>query len=309
MQVNAKNLEKFHAWLLARGRTEGTADVYLINVRTCGADPKGITHRLVGGDLAPKTRRLNLAALRAWAKFGKDLELADVLSDLRLPPARRQKAKIPLDQPAWRAIVQHIQHDAILTEPMRHTLLIMARRGLRCSDVLRMRRTDIVRAIDTGRLVYEGKGRKRIEIDATPIMPSLEALRGFKGWDRVRELISTSTAPIIARKSVIRASKTVGKDIGIEDMTPHRFRHTFATRFLAELQGDPNALVKLQRFMDWESIQTASGYVNSVSGSELDRVGASLVSLLDAGASSTSGVSTTRKVRRRAVVPGGRQGR
>lgn len=277
MEITEKNLGKFRTWMLERGRSSDTADLYVLNLRKCSGDPKGITHRLISGDLAPNTTRTNLQALRAWATYTRDDEFMRRLADIRLAPARRIKSKLPLGADDWRKVVRHIQTCQIKPEAMRHVLLIMAMRGLRAGDVLRIRRSEIVRSLDTGKLSYEGKGRKRIEYSADPIMEPLRALAAIKGWERVRDLITTSKSPRGAGRKVWRAAMRTASAAGIPRVNPHRYRHTFATRFLAELQGDPNAIVKLQQYMNWESIETASRYVDQVSRDELDKVGAGLI--------------------------------
>lgn len=276
MQITDKNLDKLRQWLIDRGRSEDTAALYVVNIRSCAAVPQGLTYRLVSGDLAPNTVRTNLASLRAWATFSKDAELLLRLDDLRLPPARRVKHKPPLGLETWRKVVRHLRSCKIRPEPMRNVLLIMALRGMRSGDVLRMRRTEVARALETGKLAYEGKGRKRIEFDIAPIRDQLVALSQVKGWDRVRDLLGTGTRKSISRK-VWRAAIRTAKAAGVHEMNPHRYRHTFATAFLGELRGDPNAIVKLQKYMAWESMNTAARYVDSVSITELDKIGADLI--------------------------------
>lgn len=279
MEISSKNLERFRSWVMERGRSDTTAGRYVLNVRTCGADPKGITHRLVSGDLAPNTLRCNRAALQAWATFASDDVLRKRLIDIRLPPARRVRTKQPLAVDPLRTLVRHIQSCDMRPgdEPMRHVLLIMALRGFRSGDVLRMRRAEVVRALATGKIGYEGKGRKRIEFSAQPIMAQLQALAEYKGWDRVRDLIGTGSPEAMSRK-VWRAARRIAAQIGITEMNPHRFRHTFATNFLNQLKGDPNAIVKLQKHMQWESIGTAARYVDAVNQDELDAIGDGLAS-------------------------------
>jgi integrase len=282
MEITDRNLGKFEAWLLERGRTQGTADAYVINLRSCAADRRGITHRLVAGDLAPNSLRTNLAALRSWAVFIEDPKLSKRLGDIRLPPARRIHTKQPLGMETWRSLIKHLKICEVPSEAMRQVLLLMAIRGFRSGDVLRLRRTEILRALATGKLVYEGKGRKRIEFDTKPFRAQLEALAQIKGWERVRDLIAKSADPKVASVKVWRAARRAAKELGIPDMNPHRFRHTFATRYLEQLRGDPNAIIKLQKFMGWESMNTAARYVDAVSQDELDEIGAGLVSgLLD----------------------------
>lgn len=278
MEITTQNLARFTAWLAERGRSDDTALLYVTNLRSCAADGKGLTHRLVAGKLAPNTLRTNLAALRAWARYSRDTELADRLSDIRLPPARRVNSKIPLEVDQWKQSLRHLRDCTTISEPMRQVLCIMAKRGMRCGDVLRLKRTDVSRALATGKLVYEGKGRKRIEISAAPIRDELVALSKLRDWERVRDLITPGAKSTrSAGKRVWRAAKRTAAQIGVADMTPHRYRHTFASHYLRALAGDPNAIIKLQKHMGWESMTTAARYVDHVSQDELDVIGERLV--------------------------------
>lgn len=278
MEITDRNLDKFKAWLQERGRAGGTADAYVTNLRSCAADAKGLTHRLVAGQLAPNSLRTNLAALRAWAVFAEDPKFHKRLGDIRLPPARRIHTKQPLEVAVLRKVIRHVKTCRMQNEAMRQVILIMAIRGFRCGDVLRLRRTEVMRALSTGKLVYEGKGRKRLEFSAEPLRAQLQALAEMKNWERVRDLITTSQNPKVASVKVWRAARRTAKKAGIPDMNPHRYRHTFATRYLEQLRGDPNAIIKLQKYMGWESINTAARYVDAVSQDELDEIGAGLVS-------------------------------
>ncbi len=280
LEITPKNLLAFRAWMAERGRSDDTAELYVHNLRSCAANPRGLTHRLVAGELAPNTVRTNLASLRAWAKFTGDDRLAKRLSDIRLPPARRVRTKLPLPAADWKKVVRHLHTCPLEPEAMRHVLLIMAIRGFRSGDVLRMKRTEVLRSLATGKLTYEGKGRKRIEFSAEPIRDQLQALAQIKGWDRVRDLLWTGGSRRGLSRKVWRAALRTAKGCGIPEMNPHRYRHTVATMFLAEMAGDPNAIVKLQQWMAWESMGTAARYVDQISVDELDRIGAGLAKKL-----------------------------
>ena len=269
---------------MKRGRDEGTAELYLGNLRKCAEDPKGLTHRLVGKKLSPNARRTNKAALAAWAVFTKDAELALEIKEIKLPPARRVNPKVPHPADEWKRLVGHLRtcpirlRDRTVNDhAMRQVLLIIAIRGLRCGDVLRIRRADVQRALESGVLAYTGKGSKRHEINAAPIRAQLAELANVPGWDRMGDLVSTGKSRRAAERKAARQLAAMAKRIGIKGVYPHRFRHTFATSFLEQLKGDPNALVKLQKFMGWESIQTAARYVDHVSQEQLDTIGAGIV--------------------------------
>jgi len=276
--ASENKLREFAAWMVRRGRQEESAALYVTDLRSCLADPRGVTNRLVSGELSPNTVRHNRAALAAWARFTKDQDLTSALDDIRLPPARRMRSKPPLDRDAWAMIVKAI--DGIESESlaMRQVLLIMARRGLRSGDVLRIKRSEILRALASGKLPFEAKGRKRMEFAVAPIRRQLVVLAAIEGpWKVVRDLITKSKDPKVASVKVWRASRRTAKALGIPEMNPHRYRHTFASRYLAELAGDPNAIVKLQKYMGWENMQTAARYVDTVSADELDELGNRLV--------------------------------
>jgi len=276
VEITEKNLTRFREWMIQRGRQEGSAKLYVTNLRSCSRE-RTLTSRLVDGGLAPNTMHANAAALRAWAKFSKNRELAEVLDDIRLPPARRVRAKPPLEVDVLRRVVQHLRSCDMSNEAVRQVLLIMALRGLRVSDVLRIQRAEVVRSLASGRLMAVTKGRKRTPIDIRPIRHELQALAEIRGWSSVQDLVTKSPDPRVATNRIWRAARRTAKAVGIDGMHPHRYRHTFATRYLERLAGDPNALNKLQRFMGWENLATAARYVDHVEQEDLDRVGSELV--------------------------------
>lgn len=274
--ITPVTLASFHGWLRARGRADGTAELYVKNVRSCAATA-GLTERLVAGDLAPLSRRTNKAALAAWAKFSKDPELGAMLEDIRLPPARRVGTKLPLAPEDWKRLANHLKTCRVPHESLRHVALIIVRRGLRVSDALRIRRSEVTAALASGILSFEGKGAKRHEFSAAPVRAQLEGLAEHRGWDRVRDLVSRDSKAATAPNRVRRVINRAGAALKLTDVYPHRFRRTYATNFLEQLAGDPRALIKLQSHMGWASLQTAAGYADAVDRDELAKVGDVLV--------------------------------
>src|SRR5688572_11211934 len=159
-------LTRFHAWLLEDGRQEGTADLYVGNLRKCAADARGLTARLTAGELAPNTLRTNLAALRAWATWTDDGDLLVRLKRIRLPAVRRVKVKVPFPIEEWKALVRDIRGDTSHPAAERAALEIVAMRGLRLVDAVKLERKALMEAQKTGRLSYEAKGRRRLQCDA-----------------------------------------------------------------------------------------------------------------------------------------------
>jgi len=277
MEITDKNLVKFSAWMVGRGRDEGTARIYCSHLRQSAAHPKGLTHRLIGS-LAPKTKRTNLAALAAWAKFSKDDDLRDTLEEIRLPPPRRVTPKFPLAVEQWKRLVTHLRTAKMPQRDytLRHVMVIVAIRGLRCSDALRIRKREITAALASGKLAFTAKGGKRTEFAAAPMRTELEALSKVPGtWDALSEIVSKTARG--AANRVWRRMKSEAEKLDIAGVHPHQLRRTYATNFLEQLQGDPRAIIKLQKHMNWESLATAASYADAVDAGELDQVGGKMV--------------------------------
>ena len=271
MDITERTIEKFREWLIARGRSEPTADLYSTCIRKC-AGARSLTTRLVSGELAPKSKHANAAALRAWAKFTKDPELAELVEDIRLPPAQRVKPKLPLELEKWRAFVGRAREAKWLSPWMRATVLIIAVRGLRSGDALRIKRTEVKEALKSGKLSFEGKGRKRHEIAAAPIRTALEDLADDTSWDRVSDLAGDVSSKAVSTR-VRRAVRRIAREAKVDGCHPHRLRRTVAHQFLMQLGPDPRALPKLMSFMGWSNLNTALQYVGEVESVDIQDIG------------------------------------
>jgi integrase len=258
--------------LLDRGRSEGTANLYLKNLRKCRAG-KRLTERLLSPELAPLTRRTNKAALVQWARFTKNPELVENVLAIKLPPAKRAKPKLPLVTGDWQKLVKHLATCKMASEGMRHVCLVIAKRGLRVSDAIGIKRADVTSAVRTGVLSYVGKGAKRHEVSAKPILPELEALAKMTGWTTLADVVSKGQGKHAAANRVRREFKRAARELGIEGVHPHRFRRTYARHYLEEHRGDPRAAIKLQNHMGWANLNTALSYADDVDHGELSKAG------------------------------------
>jgi hypothetical protein len=89
----------------------------------------------------------------------------------------RQSVKIPLEREEWFRVIDAIRDYQDLGDAMRAVLGMMAMRGFRCGDVMRMKRAEISAALETGTLSFEAKGSKRLEFAVIDTFrPHLEAL-------------------------------------------------------------------------------------------------------------------------------------
>jgi len=271
----ARTIEGFRAYLEEGGLSAGTINVYASDIDIALRDGT-IGARLRNDELAPKTRRHILAAARHWAEYSEDVQLGKQLRKIRLPPARRKSARVPITRDELLDLIDELAHTTSVSATMRAALAMMATRGFRCGDVLRMKREELESARTQGVLAYEVKGKRRLEFKVIKTYrTSLVALASSPGdWTRVRDLISPQSKPAnrqrAAAKAVERALVTVGARIGIWNLHPHRLRRTYAVEYLRSLKGDPEAIVKLQQHMQWASMATAMEYIDHARGDELD---------------------------------------
>lgn len=272
--VTSDALQAFEAWLVDQGLASTTAEMYRHDARS--AAECGFKERLRDETLAPKTRHRILAAGRQWAKFRGDADLAATLVSFRLPPARRKNAKMPVDREQLFKIVDELPNADYLDPPMCAVIGMLACRGFRVSDVLRIERGELIQAKESGMLVYLAKGRRRLEFGFIKTWSHYAvALADTPGeWTRVEDLICPTAKPKTRRKSAVRAvQRALNKLAGrcdIPKVYPHRLRRTYAVEYLKHQKNDPEALLKLTQHMQWADESTALQYVNHIRGRELD---------------------------------------
>lgn len=260
---------KFSKWLISRDRTPGTARVYASHVKEALTYAGGPAERVRDRKLAPKTRVLAWAALRAWAKFQGDSKLSAALDDIRRPQAQRVKEEPPLARDVWHKLQKQIDKSKELEDPMRAVLGMLAHRGFRVGDVLRATREEVLEARRTSVLRIVIKRGKRGRFTTKRFAKYLDMLVAVRGWERVYELFAKK--PASAAQAVRRALHTVAGEIGLDQdlIHPHLLRRTYASAYLAAAKGD---LTKLKAHMQWDSIATAAAYTDYYEDTELDEI-------------------------------------
>lgn len=269
----------FREWLGEFGLAKGTIDIYVRDVELART-PAALLGRLRDDELAPKTRRRILASARRWAEYTENGKFKDQLKRLRLPPSRRKAVRVPLSKEQLFALIDELPKAEYLTPTMRGVIGLMACRGFRCGDVLRLKREELEEARDTGTLSYEAKGHRRLEFKLIKTYRRyLVQLAEIPGdWSRVCELVAPGGHKTFekrmrsAAKAVERALSKLGIHAGITKLHPHRLRRTYAVEYLRSMHGDPEALIKLTQHMRWASMATAMEYVDHARGAELDDV-------------------------------------
>ncbi|MDX1421494.1 MAG: site-specific integrase [Kiloniellales bacterium] len=264
-------LSEFSSWLRRRGSSAKTIAAYTAEVRkslACGH----ITDRLVSKDYAPKTRRVTLASLRAWARYTENRDLGDLLDSIHLPPARRVQEKFPLSLDEWQAVIEAV--DALAAPAaVRAIAGLICVRGFRVGDACDIQRLQAQEALRTGVLAFEVKGGTTLRWTARPFERYLALLPLSAPWNIVADLISPR-ARCPADAAVLRiqrefADLSEAAGLGNGAVSPHRLRRTYAVHFLEEVGGD---LAKLRDHMGWANIATAAQYVDHSRREELDVV-------------------------------------
>ena len=279
--VKSSELAKFSRWMVGRGLTLDTAALYSRCVRLCLGDVRGPLFRVANGELAPKTRRTNKAALCAWADFNDDKDLRKQLKEIRLPPPDRVTEKRALDFDDWRRVCQIID-TAPVDEPVRYAIGMVCRRGFRIGDVMRLDRRTVRDGLSSGVLKYLAKGQRRVPWTVTDqFAPYLQWFMEQSKWNSVADLVAPNFqkrhqgAVLTAQRAFPVVLDAAGVDR--EGVSLHIMRRTYAWHYLKACGGDP---VKLQKHMAWKSILTAMQYVDQSQREELDSIAEEMAAML-----------------------------
>jgi hypothetical protein len=213
-----RELVDFEAWLRARRLSEGTIAIYASDVRLALATRGGPLARMASTALAPKTLHRTLSALRSWASFRNDADLLAALRHLHLPAAHRVKVKQPLELDVWQRLIEAIRADGEIDTPLRAVLLLMAMRGFRCGDALRLKRVQIVAAVRTGDIVFKAKGSRMLQWNIMSFRDTLEVLLALGPWTDVLSIVAPGTqCPVkAAEKRANGHLRRIGATIGID---------------------------------------------------------------------------------------------
>jgi len=258
--------------MTGRGRSEQTAELYDVDVKACLGDRRGRTARLVRAGLAPATKRHNLAALRAFARYTKDADLLLELDDLKLEAPAPVVAKMPLSDDEWNGLDDAISK--IPDDALRSAMEMISCRGFRVGAIPALSRRRVDDALETGALTFVSK-RRAVTYSVAPFRHCLQTFSDAPRWKIVADLLCPGARAEnrcrAARQRLQRAMRAAAGAAGIDPsaMYPHRLRRSYAEAFYAEVKGD---LVRLRDHMGWADIKTAARYVSRDRREELDQV-------------------------------------
>jgi len=173
------------------------------------------------GQVSRKDRIVSIKHLYSWLRQTDQIEAADdpTLDALPVPQCRPEQ-----DGAGGSKVIPEADFRAVLPrlpEAIRHMVTVMAGTGCHLSETIRLAKTGTVEEA-SGRLVlgfrHKGGHIHRAEVDHAVAASA-------------RALIAAGSAP--ARETVYRAIRAACTEAGVEQWTPGRFRHTFATRAVA----------------------------------------------------------------------------
>ena len=269
--ITAETLENFLGWLNQSGYKSGTVTTYrsILNSFVGTDDPIKL---ISSSKLAPKTRHTHYSVLRSYATWAKDEILSGQLMGFRrrLPSARRKTPRPPLSPKELGAVRESVNFD----KPVDLVIGMMATRGFRVGDVVRLRREEIKEAVTTNVLAYEAKKGQRLEWGTGLFWQPLERLwelaEAGEPWEQVADVIASGDDAerrrVNARWQIEWRCKQIGEQLGIK-LYPHRLRRTIALNYLEAVSGD---ITKLMKWMGWQNIATAYTYVDHVDRGELE---------------------------------------
>ncbi len=129
------------------------------------------------------------------------------------------------------SVLAYCDKDASQKE--RTFVIILLHTGVRAAELASLKSSDIVQIQGKWKLhIHEGKGLKDRVIPLTP--KCLETLQAWQknGWSGNSDNLFTWHGRPVHGPSVSTIISDVGRKVGITQLTPHRFRHTFAVTLL-----------------------------------------------------------------------------
>lgn len=260
----------FGFWLKESSYTPNTVAVYLSTLRKLSSFSIPF-QGLLDKTASPNTLHLRFSVLKTYAKWKKDTELLEQLTNFRrrLPAARRVAPRPPLTGDELERLIRALDWSSGVDL----VIMLMAVRGFRVGDVLRLKREEIKTALETGTLAYVAKKGQRQEWGTGLFAEPLETLfhlcdRREEPWVIVADALATGEdRQNAARWNVEHRCRELRKKLKM-NIYPHRLRRTRAMMYLEAVGGD---VTKLTKWMGWQNVTTAYGYVDYVNREDLEQ--------------------------------------
>jgi site-specific recombinase XerD len=136
-----------------------------------------------------------------------------------------------LADPELQAVLRYVEHGASLKE--RTLVITLLHTGIRAAELAALKATDLVQIQGHWKLhIHDGKGLKDRLVPLTPLC--LETLQRWQaeGWEHITDQLFTRYGRVWHSSTVSTHIRELGLKIGLDGLTAHRFRHTFAVALL-----------------------------------------------------------------------------
>ncbi len=211
----------------------GAQDIELTEISR--TDLRTFIATLSKSGLAPSSINRIISAVRGFYKF--------LLIDGHIKKHPAENLDTPTKGFYLPKFMSEDEVDALLAQPDvtqemglrdRAILEMMYASGLRVSEAANLRIDDI--DIDAGILTCKGKGNKERKVplgkSAVEWVKSHLAKRRKREHIEIRNLFVSSDLRPINRQTIFRFIKEYAEKAGLEDISPHTLRHSFATHLL-----------------------------------------------------------------------------
>jgi integrase/recombinase XerD len=259
-------LGKLETELKLRGFSLNTLKAYrqynLFFLKFIQKQPSGVTEEDIRQYLASiigKNSARTVALAKAALKFFYDEVLKRNIVTLRTPKAEK---KLPVV--LSKAEVKRLLSGAS-SKKSRLMLMLFYSSGLRLSECIRLKRTDLDLEDRTG-WVRKGKGGKdRLFILSDTLIAELKQ---YFNEEPEKEFIFSGRNGIMSARNVQKIVKTAARNANInKKVSPHTLRHSFATHLL----DSGVDIRKIQELLGHSNLQTTQIYTK-VSAEELKKV-------------------------------------
>lgn len=176
-----------------------------------------------------------------------------------------------LEQSEYHKLIQHCQREIRAEETQFGNwtavrdyamVMVMLGAGLRVAECASLDISDILIGERSGTIIVRnGKGGKcrKVNIESQILRPALRAWLEVRGNSAATALFISAKGVGLTTRTIQRIVETIGKNIGVPDLTPHWLRYTFAKGM--EQRGV--ALEAIRTLLGHENIETTKRYLRS----------------------------------------------
>jgi site-specific recombinase XerD len=257
-----RDLLKLEQLLVHHGLSPSTRKNYLGIARRIEGDPVVWFHAEVVKNQPTNT----LLPLRATAKYLLMAERGLTKSQATaLLPAAKGTEGLRVEGLTESELPVYIDAVDKLSEPVRTLLLLLPWSGLRIQEATKLRWVDVVPRSDSGKVtlaVQQGKGRKArmVPLGATGTKLILALRSRVRGtpWETSWVFSGSRRTPVSAPTVGRHLRDALAANPALVGVTPHRLRHTYATRLI-----ERGATLKdVQALLGHKSITSTERYLH-----------------------------------------------